>query len=209
MMPLLTSSAVLGFATASFVITICPGPSWIYTITAAVRQNGKAGLFAVMGNATGICCHVTAAASGLAALMAVSPTAYGAVKWAGVCYVAWLGLRMLWNGPSLVVAGSLSSRTYWQVYRGGVLVNVLNPKVSILMLALMPQFVDATRGSTTLQILLLGSVHGIIATAVLSILVLIARRGVTAFQPVPLFSQLTRWGTGTILLLFSLKLAVG
>ncbi|MCA9058137.1 MAG: LysE family translocator [Planctomycetaceae bacterium] len=206
---MLTWSAVLGFATASFLITICPGPSWIYAITSAVRQNMTAGFVAVLGNGTGILCHITAAASGLAALLAVSPRLYATLQWAGVSYLAWLGFKMLWKGPAPLIASQAGRRrTLWQVYRGGMLVNVLNPKVSVLMLALMPQFVDPARGSTTVQTLLLGATHWVIATTVLAILVILASRGASTFRPTPLFSSATRWGAGIALLLFSLSLAL-
>ena len=166
-----TTSAILGFATASLAIALSPGPSWIYVISTTAGEGRRAGWLAVAGNGTGILCHVLAASLGITALLEVSSVGYQFLRFAGAFYLIYLGVRMLFAKPkATATAASTAPRSRAAIFRAGLLVNVLNPKMALLMLALLPQFIDPARGSTVLQTLAIGGMHVAIASAVLSTL---------------------------------------
>jgi threonine/homoserine/homoserine lactone efflux protein len=144
------------FAVASLALLVVPGPSVLYIVTRSMDQGRAAGLVSVLGIHTGSIVHVAAAALGLSAILASSSLTYGIVKYVGAAYLIWLGIRTL-RGRGEVrpdVAGK--EHSLGRIYAQGVVVNVLNPKTALFFLAFLPQFVDVSRGSVSLQIVLLG-----------------------------------------------------
>ena len=195
------------FAVVSLAIALAPGPSWIYVISSTVRQGRVAGLAAIAGNATGIICHVTAAALGLSAILHYSAVLYTALKWIGAIYLIYLATRII-RGRSAALQQGCDKKTLRRVYRDGVLVNVLNPKVSLLMLALLPQFVDPSRGDTTAQIAAIGSIHVLIASCVLTLIVATLTRAASVITRSPKAETTLRWITGTLLFAFGIRMAL-
>ena len=103
--------------------------------------------------------YVAATAFGLVAVLASSALAFSAIRWLGVAYLLFLGVRaLLRRDPGLLPAGSDLPRSRWASYRQGFLVGIVNPKVAVFFLASFPQFVDPGQGSATLQVLALGAV---------------------------------------------------
>jgi threonine/homoserine/homoserine lactone efflux protein len=202
--------ALLGFAAASFAIAISPGPSWFYVITTTLRQDRKAGLVAVLGNATGIVCHIAAATLGLSALLMYSSIGYGVAKWLGGLYLVYLGVRMMGRRNEIDISVQPTQALPMPtVFREGLLVNLLNPKVALLMLALLPQFIRPSAGPIALQTLAIGSLHVVIASLVLTTLVQIVSRGAVMFTLRPALRRLTRYVSGGILVGFGLAIALG
>lgn len=148
------------FAAASLALTLVPGPAVFYIIARGVEGGRPAGLVSVLGITTGGLLHTVFAAVGLSAILASSATAFSVVKWAGVAYLVYLGLRRILTRDNdatddrAFVSAGLDSlpRIFWQ----GVLVDLLNPKVALFFLAFLPQFVDPSRGPAWIQILALG-----------------------------------------------------
>ena len=145
------------FVTAAAILLITPGPAVFYIVARSVEQGRRAGLISACGMATGALAQILAAALGLSALLVSSATAYSLVKYAGAAYLIYLGARRLFdrNGVDAdqVDARPLSLR---RVYAQAVVVEALNPKSAIFFLAFLPQFVNPSRGSVTLQLLTLG-----------------------------------------------------
>jgi threonine/homoserine/homoserine lactone efflux protein len=207
--PMIDLAGALGFAAVSLAIALAPGPSWIYVISSTVRQGPKAGLVAVAGNATGIVCHVAAAALGLSAVLHYSATLYIAVKWIGALYLMLLAIRIIrQNSATALSQPGRDKKPLGRIYRDGVLVNVLNPKVSLLMLALLPQFVDPELGGTTLQIAMIGSLHVAIASCVLMLIVATVTRTAGMLTRNPKAEAALRWTTGTLLFGFGARMAL-
>lgn len=198
-----------GFAAVSLAIVLAPGPSWVYVISSTVRQGRMAGLLAVAGNATGIICHVTAAAFGLSAILHYSATLYTAIRWIGSLYLMFLAIRIIRErSTSALPQRGCDKKTFRRVYRDGVLVNVLNPKVSLLMLAILPQFVDPALGGAVAQIAILGSLHVIIASFVLTLIVAVVTRATGVLKRHPMAETMLRWTTGTLLFGFGARMAL-
>jgi threonine/homoserine/homoserine lactone efflux protein len=147
------------FAVAAVTLLVIPGPAVLYIVTRSVDQGRAAGLASVGGVHVGTLVHVAAAALGLSALLVSSATAYHAVRWLGAAYLVWLGIRRLRakDEPSGSVKGRHASRLgLRRIFAQGVVVNVLNPKTALFFLAFLPQFVDVSRGSVPLQVVVFG-----------------------------------------------------
>jgi len=198
-----------GFAAVSLAMALAPGPTWVYVISSTARQGRVAGLAAVAGNATGIVCHVTAAALGLSAILHYSATLYAAIRWIGSLYLIYLAIRIIRErSASALPQRGCDKRTLRRVYRDGVLVNVLNPKVSLLMLALLPQFLDPGLGDTTAQIVALGGLHVVIASSVLTLIVAALTQASGMLKRNPKAEATLRWTTGIILFGFGARMAL-
>lgn len=205
---MIESSAWIGFSAACFAVAIAPGPSWVYVISSTLEQRRAAGFVAVLGNATGIACHALAAALGLSAVLRLSATAFTLARWAGALYLIYLAVRTVVQRGSLDGGAKGRERSIRQVYRDGLLVNLLNPKVPVLMLALMPQFLDPAAGHLFLQTLLLGSLHVVIASLVLCTLVLTTGRAATTVRRKPALQRTLRWASGTLLFGFGARMLI-
>ncbi len=199
---------VIGFATASFAIAISPGPSWIYVISSTVEQGYIAGLIAVAGNATGIIWHVTMATLGLSVILQYSATVFIIIKWIGVAYLIFLAGRIIRTDISFAAKNNSKCRHLKRVFRDGVLVNMLNPKVSLLMFALLPQFVNPSNGMIKHQIAFLGIFHIFIASIVLTIIVFLTNIMLGSFNHSKNLQRFFRWGSGTLLFCSAIKLAL-
>lgn len=101
-------------------------------------------------------CHVLAVSLGLEGVVAHSPTLFAILKYAGALYLLYLGIKM-WREPLVVDEVALDQLSLWKIYRQGVITNVLNPKVVLFFLALLPQFVISNLENTFLPFFLLGS----------------------------------------------------
>ncbi len=150
------STTLMVVAFASLALVVIPGPAVVYILTRSVSQGRNAGLVSAVGVNLGSTVHVLAAVAGLTVLLANSTVAYTAVKWAGVAYLAWIGVRTLMTDDAAFTEPQLEQAALRRVFAQGVLVNVLNPKVAIFFLAFLPQFVDVNAPNATMQTLVLG-----------------------------------------------------
>jgi threonine/homoserine/homoserine lactone efflux protein len=144
------------FVGAALALLLVPGPAVIYVVTQSIDQGRRAGLASVGGIFSGTLVHIAAATVGLSAVLASSAIAFDAVKYAGAAYLIIVGLRRLLGREPAESVDPQSGRSLGQLYRQGIVVNVLNPKTALFFLAFLPQFVDPSRGAAWEQILLLG-----------------------------------------------------
>ena len=130
------------FLVAAISLNLLPGADTLYIIARSIAQGRKAGVVSVLGINTGLFLHTTAAALGLSAILATSAMAFTIVKWIGAVYLIYLGIQMFINDSSSkdikVIA---EAKSLWTIYYQGILTNILNPKVALFFLALLPQFV--------------------------------------------------------------------
>lgn len=155
---------LLLFIAAGWLLNLTPGPDVLYIVTNALRSGTRSGLMASLGVAAGCLVHVLAAAIGVSALLAASASAFMVLKYAGAAYLVWLGARLLLArrspaAPDLAAAAaSTPARAPWDVFSGGFLTNVLNPKVALFFLAFVPQFIAPDAADKPLAFVLLGLV---------------------------------------------------
>ncbi len=149
------------FAGAAMALLVVPGPSVIYIVTRGIHQGRPAALVSVLGVTTATLVHTVFAAAGLSAILASSAVAFSIVKYAGSAYLVYLAVRTWLDRSDDQVDVPRPAADLRRVYVEGFVVNLLNPKTALFILALLPQFVDPSRGAAGVQILLLG---GILAT---------------------------------------------
>ncbi|HEY9641098.1 MAG TPA: LysE family translocator [Coleofasciculaceae cyanobacterium] len=144
------------FLIASFLLWITPGTDTMYILARSISQGRQAGLISVLGISSGILIHTTFAAFGLSAILATSAWAFTTIKVAGATYLIYLGIQAWLSQSKPLLTPKINSMSRWQIYRQGVVTNVLNPKIAIFFLAFLPQFVDPTAGLGALPFLFLG-----------------------------------------------------
>lgn len=157
--------AYLLYVASCVVLVLVPGPDMAYMLTRTVVQGRRAGFMAALGINTGAYVHLAAAVVGLSALLLASATAFTIAKWIGAAYLVYLGVRVLLAKPAMtnLTASELSGRSLRAVFWQGFWSDVLNPKVAIFYVALLPQFIDAQAGHATGQLILLGVTGNVIA----------------------------------------------
>jgi threonine/homoserine/homoserine lactone efflux protein len=131
------------FLLTTLIIVATPGTGAIYTLAAGLSGGARASLVAAFGCTLGILPHMLAAVSGLAVLLHTSMTAFQLLKWMGVAYLLFMAVSMVRERGGLRVDGEPTARSDRQVIVSAILINLLNPKLSIFFFAFLPQFVAA------------------------------------------------------------------
>ncbi len=152
---MISSTTFALFVAASLALVLIPGPNHLYITARGLAQGRSAGLASAVGVEAGTLVHIAAAAAGLSYLISRSATLFAVVKWAGVAYLIYLGVRAFTARPDST-AQAPPPQPLRKVFLEGVLVNVLNPKVTLYFLAFLPQFVEPSAGPPALQILIFG-----------------------------------------------------
>ncbi|MEU0521793.1 LysE family translocator [Streptosporangium sp. NPDC006007] len=148
-------STFLIFMVASLALVLVPGPNHLYIAARGIAQGRAAGIASALGVEVGTLVHIAAAAAGLSYVVARSAALFNLIKWAGVVYLVYLGIRALTRRQELT-ARETPPQPLRAIFLEGVVVNVLNPKVVLFFLAFLPQFVHPEAGSVPLQIVVLG-----------------------------------------------------
>lgn len=199
-------AAFLTFLLAALALNVAPGPDMLYVIGRSVGQGRQAGVVSALGIFAGCWAHILAAAVGVAALLRSSPMAFNIVRYAGAAYLLYLGVRIIVQRSRLETQ-ELPSESLGNIFRQGVITNVLNPKVALFFLALLPQFVDARRGNVALQIVLLGLIFNVGGTLVN---LAVAYAGGTLGELLrrsPRFARIQKWFTGLVFIGLGARLA--
>lgn len=151
-----TISVLSTFVVIVLSLFLIPGPAVLLTVTRTVQSGRKAGVMTGLGIATGDFVHTLFAAAGLSAILMTSALAFNVVKFAGVAYLLYLGIRAFLEKPSDPELPKVAPVSNLSSYRQAILVEVLNPKTALFFLSFLPQFVLPERGSSFFQFLILG-----------------------------------------------------
>lgn len=144
------------FLITAVTLNLYPGPDTLYILGRSAAQGRAAGVISAVGIGVGAVIHTLLGAAGLTALVAASATAYQIVKWAGAAYLVYLGLTMIFSRANGPAQAARPPQSLARVFRQGVLTNVLNPKVALFFLALIPQFIAPGAAHPGLAFLALG-----------------------------------------------------
>lgn len=159
----------LEFLTVSLLVVASPGTGAAVTIAAGLSRGTRTATVAALGCTLGIVPHMLAAITGLAALLHASALAFEAVKFAGVAYLLYLAW-MTWREQGVLkVEVDGARRSDWEVIRHAVLVNLLNPKLSMFFLAFLPQFIAQDEAAPTLVMLQLSAIFMAMTFAVFAV----------------------------------------
>ncbi|AYZ00550.1 MULTISPECIES: LysE family translocator [Burkholderia] len=202
-------STLLAFGLVSLGMVLTPGPNMIYLISRSICQGRRAGLVSLGGVALGFVFYMFCAAFGITALVLTVPYAYDALRVAGALYLAYLAWQALKpGGRSAFQVRQLSPDSRRKLFTMGFVTNLTNPKIAVMYLSLLPQFISPGHGSVLAQSLALGcvqiavsvSVNALIASMAGSIAGFLARR--------PAWALAQRWLMGTVLAGLAARIAL-
>ncbi|WP_273771238.1 LysE family translocator [Brucella intermedia] len=165
------------FLLTSFIIVASPGTGVLVTLAAGLSRGARASIIAALGCTLGIVPHMLAAVTGLAALLHASALAFELIKYAGVAYLLYMAWMTLKEHGTLKIETDDAPRSDREVIRSAILVNLLNPKLSIFFFAFLPQFVNTQQGATVARMVELSldfmamtfvvfAIYGVFAAAV-------------------------------------------
>jgi len=146
------------FLVTSFIVIVSPGTGVLYTLAAGLSRGSRASVVAAFGCTIGIVPHMAAAIMGLAALLHASALAFQMFKYLGVAYLLYMAWNTLRERGALRVEKKVGARSALQVTVTAILINILNPKLSIFFLAFLPQFVSAGEAHPLARMLELSAV---------------------------------------------------
>ncbi|MEQ6378522.1 LysE family translocator [Bacillaceae bacterium S4-13-56] len=197
----------LSFLGVALLLTIMPGPDILFVIAQSISQNKKAGISTALGLCTRLLVHITAVTLGISALIYQSVTAFTIIKYAGVAYLlymAWQSFREKENSIKLEEHQKLD---YTSLYKKGILMNILNPKVSLFFLALLPQFVVKPMGFVPLQMLLLGIIFLVQAFFIFTIVSIFSEKTKQVLVRSSFLSKNLHHVKGSILAIIGIQIA--
>ena len=198
---------LLSFLAAALALNVTPGADMTYVIARGAAQGEKAGVVSALGIASGSLIHSILAALGISALLAASPVAFQAVKYAGAAYLLYLAVRMALSAREREKAQARPPARLRRIYLEATLVNLLNPKVALFIVAFLPQFADPARGHVGLQIVALGLVFNLTGTTINAGVGIAAARIAGRIKTAPRFKALMQWLSAGILGALAIRLA--
>jgi threonine/homoserine/homoserine lactone efflux protein len=203
-----TTTNLIAFASLAVAVVLTPGPNMIYMISRAITQGRLAGIIAFGGVAVGFVVYLLCAAFGLTAIVFAVPYAYDVLRFVGATYIAWLAFEALRpGGKSPFQVRNLPVASTRRLFLMGLFTSLLNPKMAIFYLALLPNFIDPT-GNVLGQSIALGSLHIVISIAI-NMSIACAAGSIAAFlmaRPKWLLAQ--RWVMGTMLGALAMHMAL-
>jgi threonine/homoserine/homoserine lactone efflux protein len=201
--------SLLGFALVSLGMVLTPGPNMIYLISRSITQGRIAGLISLGGVALGFVFYMLCAAFGITALLFAVPYAYDALRLTGAAYLLWLAWQALKpNGCSPFQVRELAIDGPRKLFAMGFVTNLLNPKIAMLYLALLPQFIDPAQGSVLTQSVVFGLIQIVISVSVNAMIALAAGSISRFLGTRPTWLLIQRWLMGTVLAGIALRMAL-
>lgn len=182
-----------GFISAAVLLTLMPGPDILFVITQGVTRGRKAAVVFAAGLCTGLLFHIAAVTLGVSALVAGSDIAFTVFKFAGAAYLIGLGVKAFFNRNRVELRFAEEGKHTLQLYKRGILMNILNPKVILFFWAFFPQFIDIRQGDPIIQMLVLGGVFIVQALVVFSAVAVLADRLSAGFMKNPGVAYWMNW----------------
>ncbi len=197
------------FLTTAVLLNLSPGPDIAFILGQTVRGGTRSGFAAMFGIWTGAFGHVLMAAAGLSVILATSALAFSVVKWAGAAYLIWLGIAALRSdGGSFVSDDVKTNPAFFPIYKQGVMVGLLNPKVAIFFLAFLPQFVVVGAGPVWAQLFLHGCLIILVAAFIEPPLVFAGNKLTTKLRNNPRIGLWMDRSLGAIFIALGIRLAL-
>lgn len=199
---------LLLFAGAALLMVLTPGPNMIYLISRSICQGKQAGVISLLGVIAGFLVHMFAAALGITALFMTVPLAYEILKWAGATYLLYLAWQAVRPGSkSPFEARDLPVDTPRKLFAMGFVTNLLNPKIAVFYLSILPQFISPENGEMFSQSIELGLTQIVISFSVNLTITLSAAKLSAWFSNNPRWLATQRYVMGTVLATLAVRLA--
>jgi threonine/homoserine/homoserine lactone efflux protein len=202
------SGSLLGIAAVALGLVLTPGPNMIYLVSRSIVQGRRAGLVSLLGVGAGFLVYLAAATAGIATVFVLVPPLYTAIKLAGAAYLLWLAWKAVRpGGESAFAPRALPVDAPRRLFTMGLVTNLLNPKIAILYVSLLPQFVDPARGHVAEQTFLLGITQITVALTMNALIVLSAGTVAGFLGDRPGWLRAQRYVMGTALGGLAVKIA--
>ncbi|WP_453996335.1 LysE family translocator [Bacillus nitroreducens] len=198
---------VLSFLGAAIVLTIMPGPDNMFTLAQSLAKGKNAGIFTTLGLCTGLLVHIAAATIGISALIYKSAFAFTIVKYAGAAYLLYLAYKSFRDKGSSLQLKNEDNLSYKSLYKKGVIMNLLNPKVSLFFLAFFPQFINYEMGLISMQMLIYGILFLLQALFIFSLISIFAGKAGYYLRKNPTISRKMNVLQGILFTLIGLNIA--
>ncbi|GGO72079.1 LysE family translocator [Nonomuraea cavernae] len=205
---MIEQSAVLGVVSVALGMVLSPGPNMMYLVSRSTSQGRRAGIISLGGVAAGFLVYLVGANLGLAVLFAAVPELLTAIRIAGALYLLWLAWKTLKpGGASVFATQDVPPDPPLRLFLMGLMTNLLNPKIALLYVAIIPQFIDLDRGNTLLQGITLGGIQIAVALLV-NLSIVLAAGGIAGFLSThPSWLRTQRLTMGSLLAVLALTLA--
>jgi threonine/homoserine/homoserine lactone efflux protein len=202
------ASVSIEFLLTSLVVVLIPGTGVVYTVSSSIGGGQRRGLIAAVGCTLGIVPHMVAAMLGLSGIMQAGSVVFEAVRWAGVAYLVFMGFSMIRDAGTLPLddgdtPGDSAGKVVWR----GVLLNVLNPKLTLFFFAFLPQFLDASPGLLDVRLIELGGIFMLMTLAVFAVYAIASAAIRDLVLAAPVARRWIERTFGAILIGFAAKLA--
>ncbi|MEN4704446.1 LysE family translocator [Pantoea agglomerans] len=199
--------SLIAFAMISLGMVLTPGPNMIYLISRSICQGRVAGLISLGGVALGFVFYMICAAFGITAMLMAIPYAYDTLRIAGAIYLLWLAWQAVRpGGKSLFQVKDLPKDPPKKLFMMGFLTNILNPKIAVMYLSLLPQFITPEHGHFLTQSFFLGLSQIIISVSVNAIIVISSGTIASFLVRRPSFALIQRWVMGCVLSALAIKI---
>ena len=198
----------IAFALVALGMVLTPGPNMIYLVSRSICQGPVAGMISLGGIALGFLFYVFSAAFGITALLIAVPYAYDALRFAGALYLLWLAWQTIRpGGRSPYQMRDLPADSPRKLFTMGFVTALLNPKIAVLYLSLLPQFIDPQQGSVLTQLLVLGATQIAVSVTFNAIFIVMAGSIALFLAGRPLWAVVQRWLMATVLTGLAFRMA--
>ncbi|MFJ7666984.1 LysE family translocator [Lysinibacillus sp. NPDC097195] len=201
-------STLLTFLGAAIILTLMPGPDNLFVLAQSITQDKKAGIATSLGLCTGLLVHIGAAVLGISAIVYQSTVIFSIVKFAGAAYLLYLAWQSFRAKDDPFTLEQQNRQSFMLLYRKGILMNILNPKVSLFFLALLPQFVNPLQGQVALQMLILGMVFLVQALILFSLFSIFAGKVRNMIIGKPAIAKRLNLVQGVLFTIIGIKIAL-
>jgi threonine/homoserine/homoserine lactone efflux protein len=204
----ITWGAVSGVFLVALAMVLTPGPNMMYLVSRSITQGRRAGVVSLTGTAVGFVVYLSATNLGLSALFVAVPRVYLTLKLAGAAYLGWLAFKALRpGGVALFRPVELPADSPRRLFAMGLVTNLLNPKIAVMYLSLIPQFEHPSAGHLMLQGFVLGGVQIGVSLTVNLVIVMAAGTLAVILGRRPIWLRVQRYLMGTVLGARAIKLA--
>ncbi|SFV09999.1 Threonine/homoserine/homoserine lactone efflux protein [Methylobacterium sp. 174MFSha1.1] len=201
-------SSLLAFTLIALGMVLTPGPNMVYLISRSIAQGPVAGLISLVGVVLGFVIYMVSAAFGLTALMLAVPYAYDVLRFGGALYLLWLAWQAVRpGGRSPFQVKDLPFDRPRKLFLMGFLTSLLNPKIAVMYVSLLPQFIDPAIGSVLTQSFVFGGIQIFVSGTVNALIILSAGSISVFLMRRPTFVVVQRWVMGTLLASLAVKMA--
>jgi threonine/homoserine/homoserine lactone efflux protein len=199
---------LLAFAVVALGMALTPGPNMIYLVSRSISQGRTAGLISLGGVALGFVVYMFCAAFGITALLLAVPFAYDALRFGGALYLLYLAWQTVKpGGRSPFQVRELPADSPRKLFTMGFVTNLLNPKIAVLYLSLLPQFIDPQQSSVLGQSLIFGAIQIVLSISVNSTVAITAGSIAGFLARKPTWLVIQRWLMGTVLAGLAVRMA--